>query len=155
LLFGWLPDGCTSGKGRWLLVWFFCGGVSAVTRRSDGMRLLTSIDRALLLGFGSIASGDEAHNMSVVCQPAVTRDLEQIRTLSWVGHQYALEQISCVGCDVFGEGEWSGNNVLVEKVDVIALRVGWVVVEGQVTCQHGVLRGVSLTCLKIENNVPE
>jgi hypothetical protein len=35
-----------------------------------------------------------------------------------------------VGRDVFGKGEWSVYDVLVEEIDVIAFGIGWVVVEG-------------------------
>jgi hypothetical protein len=105
---------------------------------------LTSIDRALLLGLGGIAGGDEAHDMCVVGQPAMTRDLEQICALSWVWDEYALEKVSCMRRDIFGESEWGGDDVLVEKVDVVTLRVRRVIVKGQVASQHGILDLVSL-----------
>ena len=97
-----------------------------------------------MLRLSGIAGGDEAHDMCVVCQPTVTRHLEQVGALPWVGDKDALEEISCVWCDVFGESERGGDDVLVQKVDVVTLRVSWVVVEGQVASQHGVLRMVSL-----------
>lgn len=106
--------------------------------------LLTGIDRALLRGLGSIAGSDEADDMCVVCQPAVTRNLEQIGALPWVGDEDALEEISGMRCDVFGESEGRGDNVLVQEVDVVTLGVRWVVIEGQVASQHGVLGVVSL-----------
>ena len=106
--------------------------------------LLTGIDRALLRGLCGIAGGDEAHDMGVVCQPAVTRNFKQIRALSRVGDEYPLEKVSCVRRDILGEGEWGGHDVLVQEVDVVALGICWIVVEGQVTSQHGVLYVVSL-----------
>jgi hypothetical protein len=42
----------------------------------EKVQFLTSVDRTGLLRFGSIAGGDEADDMCVVGQPAVTRDLE-------------------------------------------------------------------------------
>jgi hypothetical protein len=32
-------------------------------------------------------------------------------------------------CNIFGEGEGSGNDVFVEEVDVIAFGIGWIIVE--------------------------
>jgi hypothetical protein len=110
------------------------------------IQVLTSIDRALLRGLGSIASSDEANDMRVICQPAVASDLEEVGALPWVRHEYPLEQVPRMRCDIFGEGEWCRNNVLVQEVDIVTLWVRRIVVERQITCQHGVLSIVSAEC---------
>ena len=45
---------------------------------------------------------------------------------------------------VFGESERCRNDVLVQEIDVVALWVCWIIVEGQVASQHGVLSMVRL-----------
>lgn len=74
----------------------------------------------------------------------MSRNLEQIGALPRVGDQYPLEEVSCVRCDVFGERERRGDNVLVQEIDVVALGIRWIVVEWQVASQHSVLHLVSM-----------
>jgi hypothetical protein len=93
----------------------------------------------LLRRLGGIAGGYETNNMCIICQPAVTSDFEQIGALARVGDEDPLQKVSCVRCDVFGESERGRDDVLVQEVDVVTLGICWVVVEGQVAGQHGVL----------------
>lgn len=72
-------------------------------------------------------------------------NLEKICTFSWVGDENPAEEVSGVWCDVFWEGEGSGNDVFVQKIDVVALGVCWVVIEREVTGKHGILANISLT----------
>lgn len=67
--------------------------------------------------------------MGVFAQPAMPSNLEQVGTFPRVRDQYPSQQVSCMRCDVFGEGERGVDYVFVKKVDVIAFRVRWVVVE--------------------------
>jgi len=92
----------------------------------------------------------------VVAEPAVSGDLEQVRTLSRVGYENTFQKISSMRCYVFGKGERGGHNVLVQEVDVVALGVGWIIVEGQVAGKHGVLFVFSEFLYSACNrNVPE
>jgi hypothetical protein len=67
------------------------------------------------------------------------RDLEQISSFARVGNKNTLEQVSCMRCNIFGEGERGRDDVFVEQVDVVALWIGWVVIEGEVAGEHGIL----------------
>lgn len=71
--------------------------------------------------------------MGIVTQPAVPGDFKEICTFSGIRHEDALQEVASVRRNVLWKGEWSGDNVLVQEVDVISLGIGWVVVEGQVT----------------------
>jgi hypothetical protein len=77
--------------------------------------------------------------MGVFTQPAMPGDLEQVSPFSWVRHKDSSQKIAGMRCDIFGEGQRSRNNVFVEKVDVVAFRIGWIVVEGEIACQHRIL----------------
>jgi hypothetical protein len=100
---------------------------------------------------------NEADYMCIVAKPAMPGHFEQVCTLSWVRDKYPFEQITSVRCDVFGERERRGHNVLVQKVYVVAFGIGWIVVEGEIACQHGVLRSLvrgirCVLCVTYQNN---
>jgi hypothetical protein len=84
-------------------------------------------------------AADEANDVGILAQPAVSSHLEQIRSLSWIGHQDAPKKISGMRRDIFWESQRCADNVFVQQVDVVAFWVGWIVVEWQVSCQHGIL----------------
>jgi hypothetical protein len=67
--------------------------------------------------------------MSVLTQPAVSCNLEEIRPLPWVGDEYPTEKISRVGGYIFGKRQGGRDNILVKQIDVVAFRVGWVIVK--------------------------
>jgi hypothetical protein len=69
----------------------------------------------------------------------VASDFEEIGTFSRVWNKDPSQEITGVRGDVFGEGERSGDDVLIQKVDVVAIGVGRVVVEGQIAGEHGIL----------------
>lgn len=91
--------------------------------------------------------------MRVVVEPAVTSNLEQVGTFTWVGNQYPSQDIPSVRGDVFGKGERSRDYVLVEQVDIIAFGISRVVVKWQVSSQHCVLNTsvVKLSSIKHED----
>jgi hypothetical protein len=78
---------------------------------------------------GSGSRSDELHNVSVLAQPAMSCNLEQVRTFSRVWDQNALQQIPGMRRNIFGECQWGRYNVLIQEVDIIALGVRWIVVE--------------------------
>lgn len=41
--------------------------------------------------------------------------------------------------DIFGECQGSCDNVFVQKIDIVTIRVGRVVVKGEITCKHRIL----------------
>lgn len=82
---------------------------------------------------------DLRYNVCEVVQPAVLGNLEEICSESWVWLQDPTQQITSVWCHIFWKGERSRRNVLVQKVDVVSLWVGWVVIKGQIASQHCVL----------------
>lgn len=45
--------------------------------------------------------------------------------------------------DIFGEGERCRNDIFVQQVDVVAFRVGWIVIEGEIAGEHGILFAIS------------
>ena len=64
---------------------------------------------------------------------------KQVRSLSWVGHQYTPQEIARMGRHIFGERQRSRDNVLVQEINVITIRVGGVIVKGEVSRKHRVL----------------
>lgn len=66
-------------------------------------------------------------------------NLEKVGSFTWVGNKDALQKVAGVRSDVFGEGEGCGDNILVEKVDVVTFGVGWIIVKRKVSSQHSVL----------------
>jgi hypothetical protein len=73
----------------------------------------------------------------------VASDLKEIGTFSGVRNQNPSQEITGVRSDVFGEGQRRGDDVLVKEVDIVAVRVGWIVVERQIAREHGVLNKAS------------
>jgi hypothetical protein len=69
----------------------------------------------------------------------MSSNLEQVRAFPRVGYKNSAEKVSRMWRHIFGEGKWSVDNILVQKIDVIAFRVGWVVVEWQIASEHSIL----------------
>ena len=70
------------------------------------------------------------------CEPLVTHDCREVRATSWVGDQHDGEEIASLLRDIVREGERGIDDVLVQQVDVVAIRVSRVIVEGEVARQH-------------------
>jgi hypothetical protein len=68
--------------------------------------------------------------MSVFAQPAVSRNFEEIRALSWIWDKDSSEEVSGVWGDVFGECQRRGYDIFVEEVDIVTFGVRWVVIKG-------------------------
>jgi hypothetical protein len=68
----------------------------------------------------------------------VTHNAIKVGAAGRVGDKHHTEKISSLGGNVFWEGEGSANDVLVEKVDVVAIRIGRIVVKGEVAGEHGI-----------------
>jgi len=81
--------------------------------------------------------------VSILTQPAVSRNFEEIGTLSWIRNQDTAKQIAGVRCDIFGKGQGCGDDVLVQKVDIVTLWVSRIVIEGQIARKHSVLPSVN------------
>ena len=62
----------------------------------------------------------------------------QVRTAGGIGDEHDGQEIPGFIGDVVGEGKGSVDDVLVEQVDVVAVRVGRVVIEGEVASEHSV-----------------
>jgi hypothetical protein len=73
----------------------------------------------------------------------VASDLKEIGTFSGIGNQNPSQEITGMRSDVFGEGQRRGDDVLVKEVDIVTVRVGWIIVEWQIACEHGVLKKTS------------
>ena len=84
-------------------------------------------------------AGDERHHVSVLAQPTMPGHLEQIGSLPWIGHEDSTQEVAGVRGHVFGKGEWSRDDVFIEEVDVVALRVGGIIVERQISSEHSIL----------------
>lgn len=67
---------------------------------------------------------------------------EEIGPLAWVGNKNPPEKVTSVRCYVFRKRKRSGDNVFIQKVDVVPFRIRWIVVEREITCQHSVLARV-------------
>ncbi len=91
------------------------------------------------LSDGSGARGDVRHNVRIIAEPAVPRDFKEISSFPWIWNQDSPEKIPSVGCNIFRKGKRRGHNVLVQEVDVVAFRVGWVVIKWKIACQHRIL----------------
>ena len=77
--------------------------------------------------------------MGIVAQPTVPSDLEEVRSLPWIRDQYTPQKVARVRCNIFWEGQWSRDNVFIQKIDIVALRIGRIIVKGKVTGKHGIL----------------
>jgi hypothetical protein len=119
--FRWLSDWCTASES-WYVVLIF------------GMHA-----RVNNIGRCGCGACYETDNVGVLAQPAVTSNLKQIGTLSRVGDQDPAQEVASMRRDILGEGQGRRDNVLVQQVDVITFRVGRIVIEGQVSCKHGIL----------------
>lgn len=80
------------------------------------------------------AAGNVRYNMRVLTQPTVASNFEEIGTFARVGNQNPSQEITSMRGHVFGEGERRGDDVFVQKIDVVTIRVGRVVVEWQIAC---------------------
>lgn len=49
------------------------------------------------------------------------------------------EEIAGHGGDIFGEGEGCRADVFIEKIDVVSLGIGWIIVKREIARQHRVL----------------
>lgn len=72
---------------------------------------------------GRRAARDMCDHMGILAQPAMTGDFEEIGSVSRIRHQNLSQKIPSMWRDIFWEGEWRRNYVLVQKVDVIPLGV--------------------------------
>jgi hypothetical protein len=67
--------------------------------------------------------------MRVLTEPAMPRNFEEVRTLPRVRYQYPPQQIAGVGGDILWECQRGCNYVLVQQVDVVAVRIRRIVIE--------------------------
>lgn len=81
--------------------------------------------------------------MRVFAQPTVSCYFEQVCALSWIWDKDSSKEVSSMRCDIFGEGKRGRDNVFIQKVDVVSFRIGWIVVERQISCEHSILEQVS------------
>lgn len=79
------------------------------------------------------AARDVRDDARVLAQPTVPSDFEQVGTFPRVGNQYPSQQVTGVGCNIFGECKGGADDVFVEKIDVVTIWVGRVVVEGKIS----------------------
>jgi len=86
------------------------------------------------------AAGDESNNVRVLTQPAVSGNLKQVGPFPRIGYQYSPEKVTSVWSYIFREGQGCRHYILVEKVDIVAFRVRRIVVKGQITRKHGILK---------------
>ena len=70
---------------------------------------------------------------SVFPQPGVTGNVFDRATKSWIRDEHHVEEVTRFFRDPVGEDERSVENVLVEQVDVVSLRIRWIVVVREVT----------------------
>lgn len=91
---------------------------------------------------------NELHDVGILAQPTVPGNLEEIGTFPGVGDKDSAEEVARMGGNVFGECERSVDDVLVQEVDVVALGVRRIIIEGKIACQHRVLSSCQLqSCL--------
>lgn len=79
-----------------------------------------------------------AEKMRIWGQPVVFHDGGEISATGRVRDEHHGKEVAGIFGDILGERERSVNNVLVEKVYVITIRVCGIVIEWKVTCKHGV-----------------
>ena len=88
-------------------------------------------------GVFELADGLVKH-VAVGSEPAMVLDPLEAGAVDGVGLEHEGEELASVGGDVLGEGERGVDDVLVEEVNVVAVRVGGVVVKGKVAGEHGI-----------------
>lgn len=79
-----------------------------------------------------------ARSSSVRCQPWVAHDGVKVSTTGWIWDQHQSQQIPGLGGDEVGEGQGRVDNVSVQEVDVVSVGIGWVIVEWEISSQHGI-----------------
>lgn len=75
---------------------------------------------------------------SVFPQPRVTSDIFDRATLSWVGNEHQVEEVSRFVRDPFGEDQRRVEDVFVEEVDVVSLGIRRIVIVRKVPSEHRV-----------------
>jgi hypothetical protein len=74
----------------------------------------------------------------ISCKPRMIHYVFKVGTAGGIRDEHQTEYISCLGRYVVWEGEWGVDDVFVQQVDVVAVWVGGVIVEGEVAGEHGV-----------------
>jgi hypothetical protein len=67
-------------------------------------------------------------------------NFEKICSFPWIWDQYSTKEISCVRGYIFGKCKRGGDDIFIEKINVVALRISWIIIEWEVTCKHSVLK---------------
>lgn len=69
----------------------------------------------------------------------MSHDPLHIASLCWVGDKHHSEEISCIMRDIVRKYKGGRQDIVVQLVDVVAVRVGWVIVERKIARQHRIL----------------
>ena len=80
--------------------------------------------------------------VSIFTKPAVPRHFEQVCSLSRIRNQYPSQEVARVRSNVFWKGQWSRDDVFVQEINVVSFGICWIVIERQISSQHGVLKGI-------------
>jgi len=76
--------------------------------------------------------------VGVRTKPRVLHDEAEVGAALGIWLEHDGQQVTGFGGDVVGEGQRGVDDVLVEQVDVVAVRVGGVVIKGEIAGEHGV-----------------
>jgi len=74
--------------------------------------------------------------MGVGLKPTVSHDFTQIGAESGIWDKHDGQQVARLRGDILREGEGRVHDIAIEKVDVITIWVGGIVVKGEVTGEH-------------------
>lgn len=91
--------------------------------------------------FGDLGgtAGDVRHDVGKFAEPAVTGDLKQVGSFPWIRYQYPPQQVARMWSHIFGECQGGCDDVFIQQVDVVTIRICRVVVKGEISCKHRVL----------------
>lgn len=65
-------------------------------------------------------------------EPRMRHDVLDRTPVLGIGNKHALEQITGDRRDVLGDVELGSHDIAIEEVDVVAIRIRWVVIEGEI-----------------------
>ena len=71
-------------------------------------------------------------------QPYVLHDRREVGPFDRIRDQHLLKKITGFEGNVIGERQLGADDVFVEQVDVVPIRIRGIIVKGQVSSQHGV-----------------
>jgi len=118
--------------------------IAITTKAKDTMKKKSQLKRVHSHFYLKILDAVQEHG-GVRAQPAMAHDPLHVAPLGGVWNEHHSQKVSCVWRDIIWKDQGRGQDVVVELIDVVAIGVGWVIIERKVSCQH---------CVKDDTTTP-